>query len=202
MSKEQLIIFLKAPRPGTVKTRIAQSAGADRSCAIYREMVGTVLEHLRPIRHAQLCFAPDDAGPEIVPWLREDWTARPQGGGDLGERLHRAFVSAFTAGAERVVIVGSDCPEVKAADIRNAWRESKSHDLVLGPAVDGGYWLIGLRAPQPDLFHDIAWSSEQVLGQTLQRAKSLGLRIQLLRILTDIDTEADWNAYVRERDGA
>ena len=202
MSKEQLIIFLKAPRPGTVKTRLAQTAGAEKACAIYREMVGTVLDRLRPIRDAQLCFAPDEAGPEIAPWLREDWTARPQGGGDLGARLQRAFESAFASGAERVVIVGSDCPAVKAADIRTAWKELKSHDLVVGPAVDGGYWLIGLRAPQPELFREIAWSSEQVLGQTLQRARTLGLRIQLLRILTDIDTEEDWNAHVRERERA
>ena len=202
MSKEQLIVFVKAPRPGTVKTRIAQTAGAQKACAIYREMVDTVLSRLRSLRAAQLWFAPDDAGPEIVPWLREDWTARPQGGGDLGERLSRAFASAFANGSERVVIVGSDCPEVKSSDIRAAWQQLQSHDLVVGPAVDGGYWLIGLRAPQPELFRDIAWSSDQVLGQTLQRAKTLGLRIQLLRILTDIDTEADWNAYVPEAEPA
>ena len=71
--------------------------------------------------------------------------------------------------------------------------------LDVGPAVDGGYWLIGLRAPQPKLFEQISWSSDQVLGQTLQCARSLGLHIQLLRILTDIDTEEDWNAYVRQR---
>jgi rSAM/selenodomain-associated transferase 1 len=194
-----LIVFVKAPRLGTVKTRIARTAGAERACAIYREMVATVLQKFASIRGAQLRFAPDDAPDEIKPWLRDDWIAAPQGTGDLGERLQRAFAESFAYGAERVVIVGSDCPEVKSGDVRTAWKELKSHELVIGPAIDGGYWLIGLRAPQPELFRAIAWSSNQVLAQTLAQAKLIGLSVQLLRILSDIDTEEDWNAYVRER---
>ena len=198
MAKEHLIVFLKAPRPGTVKTRIAQTAGAERACGIYQELVETVLRKLNPLKEVELCFAPDDASSEIQRWLRSDWTARAQGEGDLGARLTRAFASAFANGAERVVIIGSDCPEVKTADIRTAWKELQTHDLVVGPAVDGGYWLIGLRTPQADLFRDINWSSDQVLAQTLAQARKQALRIQVLRILTDIDTEEDWNAYVSE----
>ncbi len=198
MSREQLIVFVKAPRPGTVKTRIARTAGAERAGAIYREMVATVLQKVGSIHGAQLRFSPDDAANEIQPWLRHDWVAAPQGGGDLGERLQRAFADSFAGSAERVVIIGSDSPEVKSGDIRAAWKELKSHDVVLGPAVDGGYWLIGLRAPQPELFRGITWSSDQVLAQTLAQAKAIGLRVQLLRILSDIDTEDDWNAYVSE----
>ena len=197
--REQLIVFVKAPRPGTVKTRVARTAGAERACAIYREMVATVLHKFASIRSVQLRFAPDDAAEEIKPWLREGWVAVPQGQGELGERLQRAFVESFAVGVERVVIVGSDCPEVKSGDIRTAWKELKSNDLVIGPAVDGGYWLIGLRALHPELFRAIAWSSDQVLAQTLAQAESIGLRAQLLRILSDIDTEEDWNAYVSER---
>ena len=192
-------MFVKAPQPGLVKTRIARTAGAARACEVYREMVTTILGRIGSIRNAQLRFAPDEAEGEITPWLRDKWTAVPQGVGDLGERLQRAFVDSFANGAERVVIIGSDCPQVRTADIRTAWKELKSSDLVVGPAVDGGYWLIGLRAPQPELFRAIEWSSDRVLAQTLAKAKSMGLRVQLLRILTDIDTEEDWNAYVSER---
>jgi uncharacterized protein len=199
MQAERLIIFVKAPRVGTVKSRIARTAGAERACAIYRQLVETVLGNVRAINHVQLRFSPDDAAAEIGPWLRGDWQGETQGSGDLGSRMLRAFDAAFAGGAERVVIIGSDCPEIKVADVRSAWKQLRSHDLVVGPAIDGGYWLIGLRAPQPNLFEEITWSSDQVLGQTLQRAKSLGLRIQLLRLLADIDTEAGWNAYVRER---
>ena len=198
MAKEHLIVFLKAPRPGTVKTRIAQTAGAERACGIYHELVETVLRKLNPLKEVELCFAPDDASSEIQRWLRSGWTARAQGEGDLGARLTRAFASAFANGAERVVIIGSDCPEVKTADIRTAWKELQTHDLVVGPAVDGGYWLIGLRTSRADLFRDINWSSDQVFAQTLAQARKQALRIQVLRILTDIDTEEDWNAYVSE----
>lgn len=199
MNADHLIVFLKAPRPGTVKTRIAATAGREKACAIYRELVETLLSGLGSLAAVELRFWPDEAGEEIKPWLREGWTSAPQGDGDLGDRLLRAFASAFAAGARRVVIIGSDCPAVETADVHSAWRELSSHDLVVGPAVDGGYWLIGLRAPQPELFDEMAWSSDQVLAVTLQRARGLGRRIQLLRLLNDIDTEADWNAYVRER---
>lgn len=200
VAAERLILFVKAARVGAVKTRIAETMGAGKACEIHRELVRTVLAQLATLREVQLRFAPDDAAAEIAAWLQAGWTSAPQGEGDLGARLERAFAEAFASGAERVVIVGSDCPELKSGDVRTAWKELKSHDVVVGPAIDGGYWLIGLRAPHAELFRDIAWSSDQVLGQTLGRAKGKGLKIQLLRILSDVDTEADWNAYVRERE--
>ena len=192
-------MLVKAPRPGLAKSRIAQTAGPQRALAIHRELVDSVLKGIGSLSEVELRFMPEDAEPDIRPWVQKTWTAQPQGDGDLGARLVRAFEEAFAAGAERVVVIGSDCPEVRTSDVRSAWAELRTHDLVVGPAIDGGYWLLGLRAPQPALFEEIAWSSDQVLGQTLQRARSLGLRIQLLRILGDVDTEADWNAYVRQR---
>ncbi len=198
MSRDLLIIFLKAARPGGVKTRIAVTTGPERACAIYKEMTAIVLDRFGSLQNVELRFSPDDALAEIQPLLRETWKARPQGEGDLGARLLRAFASGFASGAERVVIVGSDCPEIKSSDVRTAWKELDLHDVVVGPAVDGGYWLIGLKAAHVDLFSDISWSSDQVLAQTLSRAKSLGLRIQLLRILSDVDTEEDWKAWVRK----
>jgi len=200
VSKEKLIVFVKAPREGEVKTRLAATMGTKKACAAYREMVATVLRHIGALQSVELRFAPDDAGAEIQPWLQRDWIAQPQGEGDLGTRMLRAFEDSFAAGAERVVVIGSDCPEAGSADVRTAWKELKSHDVVLGPAIDGGYWLIGLRAAQPALFEGISWSGDQVLGQTLQRARTLGVRIQLLRILADIDTEEDWNAYIQNRE--
>jgi rSAM/selenodomain-associated transferase 1 len=197
--KDRLIVFVKAPRPGSVKTRLAEAVGAARACDIYCELVDRVVSSLAGIKDVEVRFTPDDGGSEIDHWLQEHWRAKPQGGGDLGERLQRAFAGSFSEGLERVIVVGSDCPEISPDDVRMAIDELSSHDLVIGPAADGGYWLIGLRAPQPELFRAIAWSSDQVLAQTLARAKLLGLRMQLLRILVDIDTEEDWNAYVRER---
>jgi rSAM/selenodomain-associated transferase 1 len=199
MDLEKLIVFVKAPRVGAVKTRLAKSIGDVRACDAYRTLAESVLKNVASLPNVELRFAPNDAATEITPWLRETWRARPQGEGDLGKRLGRAFDEAFADGAERVVIIGSDCPDLQVADVRAAWKELATHDLVVGPATDGGYWLMGLRASQPKLFENISWSSEHVLAETLQRAKALALRIQLLRILTDVDTETEWNAYVQNR---
>ena len=202
MQDERLIVFVKAPRPGTVKTRLARTLGADGACAAYEQLVTTVLASLAPLPAVELRFTPEDAGKEIHGWLRPGWKVSAQGDGDLGSRLQRAFAQAFQAGARRVVVIGSDCPEVTPEDVREAWRQLKSCDLVVGPATDGGYWLIGLRLSRPNLFEGITWSSEMVLAETLQRAKSEGLNIQLLRILMDVDTESDWREFLASRDGA
>ena len=196
MHLDKLVVFVKAPRPGQVKTRLAETMGAEAACAAYGRLVDTLLKNLAPLPALELRFAPDEAEGEIRPWLQPGWQARPQGGGDLGRRLQQSFVEAFSAGAKRVVIIGSDCPEVNAADVQQAWSELTSHDLVVGPATDGGYWLVGLKQPQPSLFEDIGWSSDMVLAQTLQRAKTAGLRVQLLRILTDVDTEEAWREFL------
>lgn len=195
MPTHQLIVFVKAPRPGFVKTRLAQGLGLDAAGQAYRQMVEAVLQRMAPLAEVELRFTPDEAEPEIRPWLRPGWTARPQGEGDLGQRMQAAFAEAFADGADRVALIGSDCPEITSGDIRQAWRELATHDLVLGPALDGGYWLIALQAPQPALFAEIAWGSERVLAETLQRAKDAHLRVQLLRILTDIDTQSQWRQW-------
>ena len=199
MSSNQLIIFVKAPRPGLVKTRLARSIGASEASAAYRTLTETLLRNLEKIPGVELRFAPDDAAPEIQGWLRKDWKSRPQGPGDLGERLQRAFAEAFAEGAKTVILIGSDCPAITPDDIHTGWSSLRQHDLVLGPAVDGGYWLIGLRSPQPDLFNRMFWSTEKVFGETLQRARAMNLSVGLLRILADIDTERDWLDFLESK---
>ncbi|MEN9576202.1 MAG: hypothetical protein RL514_4057 [Verrucomicrobiota bacterium] len=193
----RLVVFVKAPRPGVVKTRLAQTLGAAAACAAYRQIVEVLLTHLAPLPAVELCFTPADASADIAPWLRPEWTAVPQADGDLGERLHAAFTEHFLADAEQVVIIGSDCPTVTATDIEDAWVALDGHDVVLGPALDGGYWLIGLRAPQPALFTGIPWSTAAVFGETMRRARESDLRVALLRELADVDTEADWQRWVK-----
>ncbi|MBI5800511.1 MAG: TIGR04282 family arsenosugar biosynthesis glycosyltransferase [Verrucomicrobia bacterium] len=193
----RLVVFLKAPRPGSVKTRLAETLGADAACAAYRQLVEALLANLAPLQAVELCFAPADASAEINPWLRTDWSACPQSEGDLGERLHAAFTEHFLSDAEHVVIIGSDCPAVTPTDISDAWLALDGHDVVLGPALDGGYWLIGLRAPQPNLFTGMPWSTDAVFGETTRRARESGLRIATLRELSDVDTVADWERWVK-----
>ena len=193
---ERLVVFVKAPRAGFVKTRLARSLGADKACTAYRRLVDRLFARLRGLHNVELRFAPDDAEAEIQPWLAPGWTHARQGTGDLGERLVHAFGEGFKQSVRRVVVIGSDCPEVTVEDIRSAWRALASHDVVLGPACDGGYWLIGLRAPRSELFEGIPWSTPQVYAETELRARRAGLSICKLRELSDVDTLEDWRKFV------
>lgn len=191
-------IFLKAPRPGFVKTRIAQSLGSETACAIYRELVGQVLHHLRDLPDVELRFTPEDpqASAEIHPWLRPGWTALGQGPGDLGQRMAHVIRQGVGRQYPAVIVIGSDCPEVLSSDIESAAQAlSNGADVVLGPAEDGGYWLIAAKADHPSLFSGIEWSSERVLQQTLDAAAEANLVVHQLRTLRDIDTAQDWEVY-------
>jgi rSAM/selenodomain-associated transferase 1 len=195
VSKDLLIVFVKAPRPGSVKTRLAQSIGAEAACHAYSQLTERVLWNVNEIDPVLLRFAPDEAETEITHWGKRTWRRASQGPGDLGERLARAFDEAFNSGCQKVVVIGSDCADVTSSDIQAAWAALANCDLVLGPAKDGGYWLMGLNGPQRALFENVPWSTDKVLEETLKRAKSAGLRMQLLRVLSDVDTEADWQAF-------
>lgn len=195
---ERLIIFLKAPQSGRVKTRLAAELGPATALHTYQRLVKTLLGRLSTVERAELRFSPDDAAGEVSHWLREGWKLRGQGAGDLGERLCRAFRDAFESDARRVVIIGSDCPDVTHVDINAAWAALETHDVVLGPATDGGYWLIGLRAVHQALFDGIHWSTSTVLTETLAACERIGLKVHRLRELADVDTADDWRRFIRE----
>ena len=194
-----VIVFVKAPRFGTVKTRLAHTLGDQAACGIYKALLASVFNTFSTFPNLQVRFSPDDALSEIAPWLRPGWAAHPQGPGDLGQRMLRAFAHSFGCGMSKVIIIGSDCPEITLRDIDQASEALSSHGLVLGPATDGGYWLIGLAKSEPALFEEITWSSRHVLAETLARAAALGMRVHLLRTLSDIDTAEDWERYQRSK---
>ena len=194
MPEPRIIIFVKAPRPGFVKTRLAATIGNEAACDAYRQLTETVLANLAPLPRSievELRFTPDDAKNEITQWLQANWKAQSQGEGDLGERMHRAFTE--TNGP--TIVIGPDCPEVRLSDLHAATKALQTHDAVIGPATDGGYWLIGLNAPCPVLFEEIKWSTGEVLKMTLEKAREAGLTIKILRELADVDTGEDWERW-------
>lgn len=190
-------VFVKAPAPGRVKTRLAAEVGVHRAAEIYRHLGRRVVSACAGAGHETVVwFAPADARQAVHDWLQGPNIAayRAQVSGTLGARLRSVFRRHFREGARRVIVIGSDCPAVDASVVTQALDALDEHDLVLGPTHDGGYYLIGLRAPIPQLFREIAWSTEIVLEQTLTRARQLGLSVVLLPRLRDIDTASDARA--------
>lgn len=192
-----LRVFVKAPRIGEVKTRLAAGIGSARAARLYQALAEAEVAATapRPLDDYEqtLCFAPAEAGGEIGAWF-PGRPREPQQGLDLGARMSHAFDTAFQGGARRVALIGTDAPGVTRSHILRTYRDLETADLVVGPAADGGYYLIGMKQKCPGLFAGIPWSTPQVLGSTLRRATELGLRTLLLEELRDIDTLEDVRA--------
>lgn len=184
--------MLKAPVPGLVKTRLAETLGAEPACAIYRLMVERVMAEVPEHWRCEVHGAPPDQLDVLSTWLGTRATYRPQPDGDLGARLIHASALAFADGAESVVLLGGDCPGQNRAFFQASEEALATHDLVIGPARDGGYTLLAAKTLHHALFEGIAWSTPRVLDQTLMRALSLGLRVALLEVLEDVDDAASW----------
>ena len=195
--RRAVLIFVKYPEPGRVKTRLAATVGAERAAEIYRSMVREVLAGLPDDAAAIACFDPAERRAEIERWLDEIHPGKAlhflaQAEGDLGVRLERAFAAAFALGFEQVAAIGTDCVEIDDAIFRETWTALETRDVVLGPSEDGGYYVIALAAPCVSLFEKIPWSTERVLAETQARAADANLRVHLLPVRLDVDTEEDW----------
>jgi rSAM/selenodomain-associated transferase 1 len=199
MTGDVLMIFLKEPRPGTVKTRLAREVGEGPAARLYRALAEAEVAATTPradVYSRLLFFTPPEARLSIAEWFPREALV-PQSTGDLGQRMAEAFKDAFARGARRVCIIGTDVPWVDRALVEDALLSLDDHDVVLGPAHDGGYYLLALDRPRPELFSGIAWSTPSVLAATAERAGSLGLSIRLLPVLPDIDTAEDVRAHWR-----
>jgi rSAM/selenodomain-associated transferase 1 len=196
--RRAILLFLKYPEPGRVKTRIATTVGAPAAAAIYRELVAEVCRQLPSDGETLvILFDPPERKMDVEVWLSDllpyiRCQYSPQSSGDLGARLENAFAEAFAAGFEQIAVIGSDCVELTPETFAETWRALAQDDVALGPTTDGGYYLLALSAPAPALFQEIAWSTDAVFTQTLARAGETGLRVSLLRELRDVDTEDDW----------
>jgi hypothetical protein len=189
--RRRLLLMLKFPTPGAVKTRLVPALGAARACALHRALAAGTLAEVARFAAAgdvavevRVAGAPDSAAARA--WLGEGVTIRDQGEGDLGARMERAVGTAFAEGAAAVVVIGGDCPGLGAAQLAAAFAALERHAVVLGPAADGGYYLIGLRRPVPALFHGIAWGTAEVRAQTLAAARTESIAVGQLDTLHDL----------------
>jgi rSAM/selenodomain-associated transferase 1 len=180
----------KYPAPGRVKTRLAGALGDERACTLYRAFVLDLADRLAALPYAvRWAFWPVEAPfATLVPGA----PCTPQRGRDLGERMANAFVAAFAEHPSPVVMIGADAPHVPSEWLAEAFTAlADGADAVLGPAEDGGYYLIGLAGPTPGLFTGVPWSTSEVLDATLARAAGLGLATRLLAPSFDIDEPDD-----------
>lgn len=191
-----LLVFLKYPRPGQTKTRLVPALGERAAAELYRTLAEEGVRRTTPRggEYARLfCFTPAEDRDAIAGWFPgEDLWPQPEG--DLGQRMAAAFAEGFRRGARRMAIIGTDVPWVSRATVVEALAALDRVDVALGPARDGGYYLLALREPRPALFEDIAWSTAGVLAATRSRARELGLGVKLLEPLTDLDTIEDLRA--------
>ena len=200
ISRERLIVFTRYPKPGTTKTRLIQELGAEGAADLQRRMTELTLSRAKELiemRSLPVEVRFDGGGEKLMrTWLGPVFVYRQQGRGDIGQRMQRALADGFQDGCEAVVIIGSDVPHITSDIIQRAFEGLKTSDLVLGPAGDGGYYLIGLhraafgRAKLP-LFESIYWGTDKVLSQSLSIANNLGLNYLLLNTLQDVDRPED-----------
>ena len=193
--KQHLIIFTRYPEPGKTKTRLIPALGSLGAANLQRQMTEYTIFEVKKLQKAiaislEVRFAGGNSQ-VMQDWLGSDLVYQSQGDGDLGSRMMRSLFSSFESGAENVVIIGTDCPGVNAQILATAFEHLHTFELVLGPAIDGGYYLIGLRFPVAELFTNIDWGTAEVFQQTIDIANKLNLSHVYLPPLADVDRPED-----------
>jgi rSAM/selenodomain-associated transferase 1 len=193
-----VLVFVKYPEPGRVKTRLAGRTSPEHAARLYRQWIGSVLGRLQPLRTTTRLVGYFDGAPREAfgDWhrLADDWWPQPEG--DLGDRLVAGFEVGFDGDGGPVIAVGTDCLELEAEGITEAFEALSARDVVFGPAADGGYYLVGTSRARPSLFHSVRWSSPFTLADHLSRCRQEGWSVALLPCRHDIDTWDDWQAYL------
>jgi rSAM/selenodomain-associated transferase 1 len=185
-------MFAKHWRPGTVKTRLAETIGQAAAASLYRTFLSTLLVRFQAMGERRLLvYTPADKREVFRALAGDAWLLEPQGTGDLGRRMECYFEGAAAAGVERAVLIGSDSPNLPVEFVGQAFRLLESHDVVLGPATDGGYYLVGMRGTVPPCFEGIAWGTAEVWQQTVDRLERQSSRYATLPPWYDVDVGED-----------
>ncbi len=188
--KKLLLILMRNPVLGKIKTRIAESIGEENALKMYYYLLAYTRLITQKI-HCDKLLVYDTFIPESDEWDKAIYHKRLARGKDLGEVMYNAFREAFSKKYSQVVIIGSDCPQITQKIIETSFKKLENHDFVLGPAVDGGYYLLGMKHLNKNLFFNKSWSTDKVLSQTLNDIKQLQASVSLLPTLADVDTEED-----------
>lgn len=189
-------LFLKAPVLGTVKTRLAKSLGEASALLAYKRMVEFLLERIGNRGSIHIHYAAESVDP-MVDWLGENYRFTAQLGDGLGTRLANAMAQEFASGANKLIFLGGDCPFVDHAMIEESFIALDRKDVVIGPAFDGGYYLIGMSQNRAELFEGIHWGSETVFAETVEICRRKGLTHAILAEMSDVDDFESWKKAER-----
>jgi rSAM/selenodomain-associated transferase 1 len=198
--KNCILFFVKDPVKGGVKSRLAAELDETIAVELYGNFILDILTTLSQCEAQRLiCVYPESALEKVKKWLGPKDHYLPQEGKDLGERMKNGFIEAFSMQFENVILIGSDIPDLPLSIVKQAFRMFETHDAVVGPAHDGGYYLIGFRNDTfvPEVFDKMKWGGETVLRSTLNRIKKRGCRVHLLPTWHDVDTLADVMALLQ-----
>lgn len=190
LSSTALVIFVRNPILGQVKTRLAKDIGDERALAIYLQLLEHTLKITRSLSFRKFIYYADEVSDYDL-WSVPGYTKRMQSGTNLGERMLNSFKELFEQGFTRIVIIGSDCLQLQAENLQEAVTLLESNTAVIGPASDGGYYLLGLTKLYPELFVNKPWSTDQVLTKTIDDFNNQGISYALLEELSDIDDITD-----------
>jgi len=194
-SKNCIVVFSRYPQPGETKTRLIPSLGSDGASRLQEQLTLHTLGKIRQFQRTNGCDLDvrfhGGTAEQMRAMFGESLAYRPQQGSCLGEKLANAIESCFARGYERLIVIGSDCPDIGGSHFTRAFESLGNHDVVIGPAMDGGYYLLGLKRPHVQLFHGIDWGGPLVFRQTVAIAKQLGLRVKSLDQLPDVDYPED-----------
>lgn len=202
-SRNCILLFVKEPMPGKTKRRLAAELGENIAAALYRNFVLDELATLnRCMAECLICFVPVSAENSFRKWLGTAYQYLPQRGKDLGERMKNSFIEAFNMQYERAILMGSDIPDVPPAFVTQAFQALDSYDVTVGPAKDGGYYLIGFRNDSfaPEVFEKLRWGGTTVMRSTLRRLRKSKRRIHLLPEWSDVDRLADLKTLLQRHE--
>lgn len=191
MEKSALIIFQKNAVLGKVKTRLSVDVGDETAMEIYKELVRHTHQVCGNVPVPKFLFFSDFI-PDDVSEFGQDYNFEIQSGNDLGSRMKNAFHKLFSNGYEKIVLLGTDCGELEKGIVSEAFDLLDQNEVVIGPARDGGYYLMGMTKMNPDLFEEIPWSTEKVLFLTMEKLEIQNISYDLLEILSDVDRVEDW----------
>ena len=199
-----LIVFVRYPEPGKVKTRLAKETNENFACDVYKIWAENIFREVKPLKYFNnyVFYSEEKDEAKIIKWTNNEFVYFPQQGNDLGERMLNAFRIVLNQQNQKAIIIGTDIPDLSKEIILEAAGALDENDIVIGPSYDGGYYLLGMKKVIPHLFQNVEWSSNSVFSSTISKARSTNLKLKELQPLHDIDTKEGLNNWLLETNNA